>query len=45
MPAVFVYITPPAFETLDQRLRARQTENPESLEKRLSQAKVGQKLM
>ena len=40
MSPVFVYIKPPTFETLEQRLRDRQTENKDSLEKRLSQAKV-----
>lgn len=36
---VFVYIKPPTFETLEARLTARRTESPESLEKRLTQAK------
>ena len=40
MSPVFVYIKPPTFETLEQRLLDRQTENKDSLEKRLSQAKV-----
>ncbi|KAL5271208.1 hypothetical protein ACHWQZ_G001749 [Mnemiopsis leidyi] len=39
MSPVFVYVKPPTFETLEQRLRDRQTENKDSLEKRLSQAK------
>ncbi|XP_063688860.1 guanylate kinase-like [Bolinopsis microptera] len=39
MSPVFVYIKPPSFSTLEQRLRDRNTENKDSLEKRLSQAK------
>eukprot|EP00116_Pleurobrachia_bachei_P010812 sb/3471074/ len=37
---LFVYIQPPSYEILEQRLTNRNTETSESLEKRLKQAKV-----
>ncbi len=37
--AVYVFIAPPSFETLKQRLSKRGTENPEDLQKRLEDAK------
>ncbi len=37
-PAVYVFLSPPSQEELKQRLHKRQTENPETIEKRLSWA-------
>ena len=37
--ALAVFIKPPSFETLEKRLRARATDNEESLQKRLSKVK------
>ena len=41
MDARYIFVAPPepAFETLEQRLRGRQTETEEGLQKRLTQAK------
>ena len=37
--ARFLFLSPPSIETLEQRLRGRGTENEDSLQKRLAQAK------
>ena len=39
LSAVFIYISPPSYEILEQRLRGRQTENESAIEKRLKEAK------
>lgn len=36
---LFVYISPPSYEILEQRLRARQTDSESAIEKRLKEAK------
>ncbi|KAJ8106522.1 hypothetical protein ONZ43_g7040 [Nemania bipapillata] len=38
--ARFVFVKPPTFETLEQRLRGRGTEDEAAITKRLNQAKV-----
>ena len=38
--ARFLFLSPPSLEVLEKRLRGRETENEESLQKRLTQAKV-----
>ncbi|KAJ1338661.1 guanylate kinase [Microdochium nivale] len=40
MDCRFVFVAPPAFEDLERRLRGRGTETDESIEKRLTQAKL-----
>lgn len=37
---VFIFMKPPSMEVLEQRLRARNTESEESLQKRLATAKA-----
>jgi guanylate kinase len=37
--ALFVYISPPTYEILEQRLRGRQTESEAAIQKRLKEAK------
>lgn len=39
LKAVFIYVSPPSFEVLSQRLRARQTDSESAIEKRLNEAK------
>ncbi|CAH9068629.1 unnamed protein product [Cuscuta epithymum] len=39
LEAIFIFITPPSFEKLEQRLRARGTETEEQIQKRLRNAK------
>lgn len=39
-PARYVFIAPPSEEELEKRLRGRGTEKEESIQKRLTQAKV-----
>ena len=36
---LFIYISPPSFEVLEQRLRGRKTDTESAIEKRLSEAK------
>lgn len=36
---LYVYISPPSFEILEQRLRGRQTDSESAIEKRLKEAK------
>ena len=36
---LFIYISPPSYEILEQRLRARQTDSESAIEKRLKEAK------
>lgn len=38
--AIFVFIDPPSIQELEKRLRARNTETEESLQKRLNTAKI-----
>ena len=38
--AVLIFICPPSFEALESRLRGRHTENEETIQKRLNEAKV-----
>lgn len=38
--ALAIFISPPSFEVLEERLKARKTETPESLKKRLKHVKV-----
>ncbi|XP_075491128.1 guanylate kinase 2-like isoform X1 [Primulina tabacum] len=40
LEAVFIFICPPSFEELEQRLRARGTETEEQIQKRLQNAKL-----
>ncbi|XP_043692390.1 guanylate kinase 2-like [Telopea speciosissima] len=40
LEAIFIFICPPSFEELEQRLRARGTETEEQIQKRLRNAKV-----
>lgn len=42
LPAIFIFIAPPSMQELERRLSSRQTESPESLKLRLSNA--GQEL-
>ncbi|CAF0877485.1 unnamed protein product [Adineta steineri] len=37
--ALYIFISPPSYEILEQRLRGRQTENEAAIEKRLKEAK------
>ena len=37
--ALFIYVSPPSYEILEQRLRGRQTENEAAIQKRLNEAK------
>lgn len=39
LEALFIYVSPPNYEILEQRLRGRQTENEAAIEKRLNEAK------
>ena len=39
LDAVFVFISPPSYEILEQRLRGRQTDTEAAIEKRLKEAK------
>ena len=38
--AVLIFICPPSYETLENRLRGRHTEDEETIQKRLEQVKV-----
>jgi guanylate kinase len=40
LPARYIFVAPPSFEELERRLRGRQTDKPEAIEKRLRQARV-----
>jgi guanylate kinase len=40
LPARYMFIAPPSFEELERRLRGRQTDKPEAIEKRLKQARL-----
>ncbi|PIN16699.1 Guanylate kinase [Handroanthus impetiginosus] len=40
LEAIFIFISPPSFEELEKRLRARGTESQEQIEKRLQNAKA-----
>lgn len=39
LEALFIYISPPSYEILEQRLRARKTDSEAAIEKRLKEAK------
>ena len=39
LDALFIYISPPSYEILEQRLRGRQTESEPAIQKRLKEAK------
>lgn len=38
--AVLIFICPPSYETLEERLRGRHTEDEETIRKRLEQVKI-----
>jgi guanylate kinase len=39
LQALFIYISPPSYEVLEQRLRARKTDTESAIEKRLKESK------